>query len=263
MDSEQRHDLKENDLAEFLSNFGQWWNKWGNWILSAFVVFAVLFLVYRFWSNSVTTAHEDAWTDLAIENSPAGFAAIADAYSDPTVKVLAYLRGGDAALAETVTPDALEAEATGQTDADAEINAKLDQAAAMYQQVLDATQKPVYRLNALMGLGAVAEMREDWDDARQRYESVAEAAGDRWPAFADQARVRLEMLPQLARPIAFAPEPEPQPAATEPMLDFDLPEVEPLNLETPTFDLSSPAPIVPASPVLPALPEDPESPDSP
>ncbi len=74
---------------------------------------------------------------------------------------------------------------------------------------------PLYRLNAMEGLGVIAEARRDADLAKTRFEAVIAYADsmpglERWSA---RARGHIEALPLLAERPVFAPEP---PAAEEP-----------------------------------------------
>ncbi|MFW6058662.1 MAG: tetratricopeptide repeat protein [Phycisphaeraceae bacterium] len=233
MDSEERHELKENDLAEFFRNFGEWWSQYGNYVLIVVILLAAGITGYNFYHSRVTQRHEQAWTDLAVATSPEGFAQVAEAHDDPVVQALAQLRAADlyrrraigryepieqpdVTLDEQGTLDGLE----GETEAQADPAEDLAQAAALYQRVLeqDAQRVPtVYRVNALLGLGAVLESEKNWDDAREQYDRAAELAGEALPQLAAQARQRRELLDELRRPIAFAPESDaPDTGATGP-----------------------------------------------
>ena len=98
MDPNHYHELEENDLAAFLINFRQWWNKYGNTLLAVILIAATVFLGKRWYDSSRAAAHEAAWSDLALATSPGAFRDVAATHPDPTVQALARLRGADLLL---------------------------------------------------------------------------------------------------------------------------------------------------------------------
>ena len=88
MDSQHRHELKENDLAQFLANFGQWWGKYGNYLLVIVLVISVTVLGRRWMNASATTANEAAWSDLAYSTSPDTYQLIAQTHDNPAARCL-------------------------------------------------------------------------------------------------------------------------------------------------------------------------------
>lgn len=237
MDSEHRHELKENDLATFLTHFGEWWGKHGTNILIVITVLLIVVLGYRFLDMRATTAHNEAWSDLAATASPEGYRTLAETHKDPAVQALAYLRGGDLLLAQSTSASAKNVDGA---DAVGTPQEALENAKVMYQQVLSISQEPVYRVNAMMGLAAVAEAERNWEQAGTYYRQVIGQAQEKMPWIAADAQKRLDLLDRLAEPIAFAPEPvlpaaAPAEAATEAQAA--------LSIEAPSADESAaPAP---------------------
>lgn len=230
MDTEERHELKENDLAEMLRNFGDWFNEHGTKVLLVLVIVVGTFTGYNFYTTSVEQRYEAAWADLAAANTPENFLAVARSHDEPTVQTLAYLRGADlyrrraidryepmedAAVENRIGEQATEANAP-ESNNDTEgpsPEADLEQAAAMYRRVLEQDPEhtdTIYRVNALIGLGAVAESRKAWDEAAEQYQRASELAGEPLEPLARQARRRLDLLDDLRRPIVFGPEREPE-----------------------------------------------------
>lgn len=215
MDSEHRHELQENDLAEFFAHFGEWWQKYGN--ITLIVVMAIVLAVagWRFISFRSAQAHENAWTDLAFATSPETFRAVAQSHDNPAVKTLAYLHGGDLLLGQAITGETPALPTSPQDDTDAspgapaaplDRDALLSGARTLYEQALQSAPHVVYRINAHLGLASVAETQSRWDDARQHYEQAIEAAGAGFATLAEQARIRLDMLSNLRQPVVFAPD---------------------------------------------------------
>jgi len=194
MDSEHRHELKQNDLREFLENFGAFWEKHGTWILTVVAVVVVIWAGSTWWSNRQMQVRSSAWTALDGAASAPELDGVALDHSQPIVRALARLRAGDLYLDQAVHP---------QRDllSDDDVRQALDRAEQRYRDVLSLNVPPIYRANALLGLAAVAENRSQWDQAAASYELVM---GMDIPSLAAMARARKQMLPALARPVVFA-----------------------------------------------------------
>ncbi len=221
MDAQHRHELKENDLAEFLGNFGQWWTKHGNKLLIALLLGLGIFTAIR-WSDTRTrNQKESAWRDLSQTTSPDGYRSVALSYQDPAVRGLAYLRGADLLLAnasvglsEPSNGNQADPTAPSTTDHGQSTQQQLQGAMLMYQEVLnDDRVHRALKLNAHLGLAAVAEGQGQWDKARQRYKLTIDQAGSDYPVITERVQARLTMLDRIAKPIVFGPEPPP---ATQP-----------------------------------------------
>ncbi len=251
MDADHRHELKTNDLEEFLTHFKDFWARWGNAITIAALVVVIAFTGWRLYSTRQTSAKEKTLSELATATTPAALMSLGRETSDASVRPRAYLRGADKRLYELVAPAA--AAAPGVDDAgegpgivakpldSADRQKHLDEAARMYRQAIEHATHPVYVLNARLGLGAVAEFEGKWDEARQEYERVVKDAGELYAAHASQAKAKLAMLDRLMLPVTFAPEPQPQVDSAD-TAGPALPEVE-LDLSPdPTPPVEAPAP---------------------
>ena len=196
MDSDHRHELKENDLAEFLAHLGEWWSRNGLWLVITVSVIVIVFASYQFVKRQSIEASQTAWTELATETSPGGYRALAKAHAEPRVRDLAHLRGGDLLLAEARRP-------SGDADAPAEPAEVLDEAAWMYRQVLDQSAHPLLRINALGGLASVAETAGDWEAAAGYWRQALELAGTGFTTLAQHAEMRLNLLKQWGTLLRF------------------------------------------------------------
>ena len=221
MDSEERHELQENDLAAFFKNFGEFWEEYGTWIVGAVAAIAIVFAAYNLITSQIETAKQNAWLDLYGSVSYESYQLVAEEHSGkPAVVAAANLRGADLLLAQANEPTRGEDEQ--ETSGLLNRDEALATAESMYRAAHDAAPDLVFRLNALEGLGVVAESRYDLDAARERYTAIIDAAGEAYPAWRGRAEQRLAWLDELeSGPVEFAPDPvsetpATQPAATQP-----------------------------------------------
>ena len=222
MDSEHRHELQENDLRESLSNWRELWSKYGTPITVAVLVVVVAFAGYRLYGTYTSSKREAAWQELAQTSSPEGLAQVAEQHSIKAVRMLALLRAADLHLEQAIFvaepaagegEDGDNGESAVQALRPAEIEEqkqRLTRAETMYQRVLEEAEAAEFRVNALLGLAAVAESREQWDAASDRYTQAQELGEQgelpRIVAIADHRR---NLLDKLRLPVAIVDAPEP------------------------------------------------------
>lgn len=247
MDSEHRHELEQNDLAVFLTNFGQWWSKYGNWTLITILVLVAGYTGQRLITTQREIAHERAWADLALTTSPDVANSIAGSHPEP-VRSLLLLRGADLLLNQVTFPPTPQksADESGEQKPAAEpardVAKDLQTARMMYQQVIDSkAAHDVIHYNAWLGIAAVAEAQKNWDEARSIYEKVDADAQAAYPAISAQAKGRLAMLDDLGQPIRIAADP----------VKIDVPAVTP-ELTTPAISLDPAAAVEAALEAKPA-----------
>lgn len=222
MDSEHRHELQQNDLAEFIANFKEWWQEHGMRTLLTILVIVAVASLWVSHKSSVKAAHDRAWGDLYQATSPEALRNVADSHDDVGIRLMARLRAGDLALSQVVLPDSARSGQVAEVDLPETENQLTDQ---QRQQLIDTAQEDyqavlehpgaadVMKLNALLGLASVAEMRGSWDEARSRYDAAIEIAGNRYQRIAAVAEARAAAIDRIARPVIFAPELEPEPQA--------------------------------------------------
>ncbi|MEM9882085.1 MAG: hypothetical protein AAF800_04110 [Planctomycetota bacterium] len=185
-------------FSNFFNDVKWAWERVGTPLVAAVAVVAIVFAGYRLVTQRAEASKQTAWLDLYGATSPESLELAIDATNSASVRATAHLRAGDLLLEEATT--------AGEADA-ADI---LTAAAGHYERAIAEAPHPIYELNALDGLGVVSEAMHDTDAARSRYESLRERATPDFPYWSDLAEKRLAMLPRLAEPVAFAPEPEPQ-----------------------------------------------------
>lgn len=225
MDSEHRHELQENDLRESLSNWRELWSQYGTPITVVLLVVAIGFGGYRLYGMYTSSKREAAWQELAQTSSPEGLAQVAEQHGIAAVRMLALLRAADLHLEQAIfvaEPTTGEEEgADASVDASAvravqpaeteEQKQRLARAEAMYQRVLDEAEAAEFRVNAMLGLAAVAESREQWDAAADWY-TQAQALGEesQLPRIVGIADHRRDLLDKLRMPVAIVDAPEPE-----------------------------------------------------
>ena len=225
--------FRDEELQDAIDRLSIFWEKYGNQVLIFIMVVMLGYGGYSFFTTRSARAHEDAWSSLASTNTPPTLQALGDTTGNQTVRVLSYLRSGDAYLAEGSVPPSASA-----TEAD--LSEKLELAASMYTKALSSTSNPAYQTNAKLGLAAVAESQEKFTEARALYNEVIKLAEQaKLPSAKQQAEERIALIPELETPLEFAPEPEAPAAATE--TTPENPAANETALETPKSPANTPA----------------------
>ena len=212
MDAETRHQLKTNELAEWLSSISLSDRRTQLWI----GILLIVVLGYTAWRVNAwqkQTLLDQQWATLAqvsaeltqptSETFDRARQLIRDA-KDPTLAMLARLR----------LASALIREAGANAD-----DPYLTEAASLLQTIVDDPSVPAQiRAAALYELGTVHETRRELDAARKCYQQLIDEKAFAGIPYVDLARGRLDSLDELAEPIQFLPG-EPPPAtqpATQP-----------------------------------------------
>jgi len=228
MDSEHRHELKENELLEFLRNFKEWWDKHGTRTLGTILIAIAVMGLATWWfglfgyPSRQARAREQAWTALASARSPEAKKQLAQTHrkDHPGLAAMALLSAADEiygnALFGSYEGSGIDATRNSPSDA---TRAQLQRAAALYQQTLDTPapgEPSAVHLNARLGLAAVHETLGNWDEAQRHYEATWKAAGP-YRAIARLAEQRLADLDRRRQPITFPVDPNAgDPNATDP-----------------------------------------------
>lgn len=211
-----------------------WWQQNRKWVTFVLVVLLATVLGWKWRTASARKTLDRNWQQFMDSSSPERMLATADVAQDAGLaglSNLALLAGADlwtekAALAK----DGAGADSMGKSRAQ-----MLDEAQRTYQRVLDDPEVTLpFKLNAMMGLAAIAENRREWDTARQWYRKVQDQAGDLYPAHRNQAQMRTSQLDSLSKRLVFAPE-----AAAPPTIS---PSPPPTGLPDTTGPPGSPVP---------------------
>jgi len=213
----ERAGLEESRLNQ---EFIDWLRKWGTPILLVVAVLAVGYALRDRWHKAADTKLDGGFEELAAattggNSNPDTLLAIASEYDGhASISSLARLEAADAyldALRRGIKPGSVlkqdkdhvgELENPEDVLTDADRTDFLKRAGDLYQLVFDQTSpKPgqqILTLNALYGLAAVAEGRQEFDKAKGYYEQIAKiAAANSLPAHAALANDRIKRLPDL------------------------------------------------------------------
>jgi len=212
MDSEHRHELKENDLYAFFRNFKTWWAKHGTQTLLVILLCVLALTAYRHFRGKDFRELDAAWSEYASVSTVEGRQQIAGVYVNrPGLSNLALLDAADELAMRVFSFDeaGMPTSATT-TELTQEQRETLEQAAALYQRVIDApqpTQPSLHLLNARMGLASVHETLGEWDQAEVQYRNVIKDAGS-YRNIALVAERLLSSMDERQEPIAFQPAPD-------------------------------------------------------
>ncbi len=87
MDSEHRHQLQKNDLAQASMKMASFFEVHGTKIVGAIAVLVVAAIIWAVWANSANDSQVEAWTALSTaiqSNEPSAetFGSVADRFAD-------------------------------------------------------------------------------------------------------------------------------------------------------------------------------------
>jgi hypothetical protein len=213
-------DLKENDIARFLTNLKKAWDQYGNYVLMVALLIALVWAGINLMKRNASSAHESDWQSLNDASNIFEFKKVAREAGSPVVKALALIRGASQILDKVKAPPAGQ-DAKPQTPQ--EIEQDLKDAEHLYKQALEISGlHSVYLFHAHMGLGAVAESRMDLKTAGEQYKKAQDALGQQYKQLAYRAGHRIKWLDRLKIPVVIAPDAAPDPTASMRPLSFPL-----------------------------------------
>ncbi|MGD9646871.1 MAG: hypothetical protein AB7U73_14240 [Pirellulales bacterium] len=190
MKTERRHELKTNELADWLGkSIGRVEENYKVG-LAIVVVVVLIVAVWAYLRNSAAEKMQESWAAYqraAAEQESTQLDDVATRYAD--------MPGG--ACARLLLADRQLRAGADQLFADrADANDQLRRALDNYQAVVDsrADLTPIVRQRALLGLARAAESLNDLPRAREAYQQLADT--NRWPQafYASEAQARLDAL---------------------------------------------------------------------
>ncbi len=238
MKSDHRHELKTNELADWLANFPEWAKQNRTNLIAAAAVVVVALIVY-FWSyyrRTVVSVHNQERLTRLVSQVPDQINAVmraaaqdadqsytlmplsqdlqefAEGISDNNMAALALIKRGETLRAE------LHLRLTDVSRD--EVAAQIAKAQASYQQALDRKpSNPALAAVAQFGLGLCEEELGSFDKAAEIYREVAQGSQYAGTVAQAAAEYRLKIMDDFKTQVAFQPAP-PQPQATVPTIQI-------------------------------------------
>lgn len=287
MDAEHRHELKTNELADWLRQTPEYLKKNANTIIgiALIVIGLVTWPMFSRWraasdyakaasvaeaidslqrdlSNLLQAASKDTQARLdaasAVNVSNKALQEQAQKATDPNLKALALMKAAQGIRTELLW----RAEAIAVQD----IEAKTQQAQRLYQQALEMAVNPTLRAMAQFGWGLCAEQLGQRDQAVSIYQAILKEPSYATTHFPALAQRRLDHIDKNMVAVVFAAAPAettPAPAAAAEMMAAPaeppsvpaaptLPTPAAPAEEAPATETPPPTPAAPAPAVAPA-----------
>jgi tetratricopeptide (TPR) repeat protein len=254
MKAKHRHELKTNELAEWIANMPQWASanlKWIVIVLAVAVGAAGALYYFRYQRNVVSMREELRFTELTSRRPT----------QDKTTIMFALNQGRDAAYVLLQLALDLETFAKGTEDDDMaalalikrgealraelhyrresvgqqEIAEQIGRARKSYNDALARSPSDLLvRGMANFGIGLCEEELGNFDEAKRIYSSIAENPELDGTVIVPQARLRAETMPDYSKPVVFKAAPVVPPSrTTTPPIPLRLPDVNVGNFTIP------------------------------
>ncbi|MHC4354838.1 MAG: tetratricopeptide repeat protein [Planctomycetota bacterium] len=253
MKSEHRHELKTNELAEWLGNLPQWTKE--NLVtiicVSAFIVVLAGVYLWRGYNRNVVRVRErNEFTTLLSRVSDAkrkimqaqeegrdvSFTLSLEAAKPLEAFAQSTKNNGMAALALIKRAQALRAELHYGTVEGQYVIDQIGKAKDSYTQALERSAGDnSFAAAAEFGLGLCAEELGDFEKAQQAYRDIVANADYEGTVTIAQAQRRLRTMADYKDKIAFKPNPNPKPAGASQPVSTRMPAniVPPFNVNRP------------------------------
>jgi len=230
MKSEHRHELKTNELAEWLSNLPQWTkeNLTTIIVISAVIVAAAAFYVRYRYSKSAAAEEQLEFTNLLnqlsaskmqVLNAQAQGRDLSFILLQPANSLGNFAQNAKsdqmAALALIKRAEALRTELHYRpgTVSEQDLMAQINQAKAAYTEAIQTrlkrTSNPSLMAAAEFGLGLCEEELGNFEKAQQIYQVIAENPDFEGAVAVAQAKHRLETMADYKQKVIFKPAPTP------------------------------------------------------
>jgi tetratricopeptide (TPR) repeat protein len=265
MRSDHRHELKTNELADWIMHFPEWANENRNSLMAAAVVILVALLVYFvsfYRKNVVSVRNQTRLTNLvtqvpqqmgrvasaAMQNNDESYILVqteqdlqdfAQKSSDSDMAALALIQRGAAVRAE------LHYRLTEISHDD--LVKQIEKAQVSYQQALDRKpSSPSLAAAARYGLGLCEEELGNFDKAGEIYREVAQKSDYAGTTAQAAAAYRLKIMPDYKTAVVFQPAPPKPVQPPTPTV-----QVQPGSASAPMV-----GPLPQSTPAAPATPSD-------
>ena len=252
MKSDHRHELKTNELAEWLGNLPQWTKENLKTIIFVLVLVAAVAVLYtwRIYSKNVVQVREQIRFTNLLDQLAEGKMRVLQASSQgrdvsyiliqpggPAENLKIFAQGTNnkqmAALALTKHAEALRTELHYRlgTISKQDLTEQMDRAKAAYTEAIARVTgagargkiNPSLVAVAEFGLGLCEEELGDFETARQKYQDIVANPDFEGTVAVVQAKRRLETMADYKQKVVFMPAPPPKPTAAPERVDANQP----------------------------------------
>ncbi len=244
MKAEHRHELKTNELAQWLADLPQWAKKNLRWIIYGSVVLTLVIASYIYHSyqkNVVSTRQEVALTRLLAQTAQDKIRILQAQFQGVDISYMLVQRANDLEnIAKNAKDNNLAAsafikqaeilrtelhyrlESVSQSD----LNTQINRAKQSYNNALEkAAQNPPLAATAKLGLALCDEELGNFEAARKTYDEIAENPQYEGASAASEAEFRLRTMDNFAKKLVFNPAPRQlQPEPAQPAEELGLPQ---------------------------------------
>lgn len=234
MKPDHRHELKTNELAEWIANFPQWAKENRIMIIGVVVIIVVLGAVYgwRIHSKKVAVRTQIELTDLLNQLTGSKMQILRAQAQGKDISYILVQRGGPAdrlkifaqdtnndqmaALALIKQAEALRTELHYRpgTVSKQDLTTQINQAKASYTEALEThlrrSPNPSLQAIAKFGLGLCEEELGNFEKAQQIYRDITETGDFEGTVAKATAEQRLKTMADYKTKVVFKPSPEPK-----------------------------------------------------
>lgn len=254
MKPDHRHELKTNELAEWIANFPQWAKENRTMIIGVLVIIVVVggLYIWRIHSKNVAIRTQIELTDLLSQLMGSKMQILSAQAQGEDISYLLVQRGGPAdrlkifaqntnngqmaALALIKQAEALRTELHYRPAAISkqDLMAQINQAKASYTEALEVhlrrASNPSLEAIAKFGLGICEEELGNFEKARQIYRDIIETDDFEGTVAKAAAERRLETMADYKTKVVFKPSPKPEPTASaKPPIETSASSVQPIK----------------------------------
>ncbi len=267
MKSEHRHELKTNELAEWLGNLPQWTkeNLMTILVVLAMIFAAVIFLFWRTYTKNVVQAREHLEFSNLLNQLSSGKLQVLNAQGQGRDLSFILLQPANslgnfaqntgnnrmAALALIKQAEALRTELHYRPGSISvqDLTKQINQAKAAYTEALQkSSANTSLKASAEFGLGLCEEELNDFQKAQQIYQGIVAKAEYEGTVAKAAARNRLETMDDYRQKVVFKPAPA---AATQPTIQLSPVDTNQSSATQPTVLLEPLEITVPAEVTVP------------
>jgi hypothetical protein len=230
MKAEHRHELKTNELVDWLQHLPQWFSENRTTIIGAVVVVAVTagLYIWKVYTKDVVAVKKQLQFTNLVGRVSVGKMQVASAQTEERDLSFILLQPAEglknlaqnpytdqmAALALIKIAEAMRSELHYRISSinPAELATRIEQAKTSYNQAIEkAASGPSLLATAKFGLGLCEEELGNFDKAAQMYREVVEDPNFQATVACAAAKFRLDTMGEYKQKLAFRPAPKPIP----------------------------------------------------